>query len=262
MNKSITLLGILRRFNQLKMKGYARILSLAICLFLLMISQAIAQVTTRLLLMNGKYIDIIELNDTSRTDLTYSFDKNFYKRERAALKEAADAGKAYNPNQSSEFLDKFPRLWVEGSADRGDVFSATPAEGPEKIYYFYDEPLGNYLLENEMRSFIIGERDARYAVKGKGWFYGGMAVGFGAGYALQGSVFTVAVPPVFALAAKIPVVKIKREAILDPTYIGDPNYAAGYESVARSKYFIQGLKGSAIGAFLGLLTYSFVEANN
>ena|GEM_PF-2697478 len=223
---------------------------------------AFAQEPARLLLMNGKYLDVISLDDTSRVDITYRFDKNFYRRENAQIKAARKLGEPYRPGQSYTAVGEYPVLWTDGTALRSDIFSATPPSGPEKVYYFYDEPLGNYLTEPQMRAFVMGERDARYAVRGRGWFYAGLAAGFGGGYALQGSVFTLAIPPLFALAAKIPIVKIKPEAIIDPQYRDDMDYASGYESVARSRYFIQGLKGSAIGAFLGLLTYSVVEANN
>lgn len=250
------------KFKALNVNVLNLVLVWVLTLLLSPISLVNAQETTRLLLMNGKYLDVIDFDDSTRTDLVYKYDRNFYKRQRSSLKAARKSGQSFHPDSIVTSYQKFSAIWTQGAVDRMEVFSAKPNSSPEKVFYYYDEPAGNYLTEAEMRAFVIGERDARFGVRGKGWFYGGLVLGFGAGYALQGSIFTIAVPPVLALGAKIPIVKIKHEHVLDARYHGDPNYAAGYESVARSRYFLETLKGSALGAFLGLAVYSIVQANN
>jgi hypothetical protein len=124
-----------------------------------------------------------------------------------------------------------------------------------------DQPAGNFLKQEEMRAYVYGSRDARNVVRGKGWFYAGLGVGAAAGYLLETSIFTLAVPPVFALTTRIPVIKIKKKNIADQQYRFNEDYAAGYESYARGKHTIEALKGSAIGAVIGIIAYSIVDNN-
>lgn len=220
-----------------------------------------AQETGQLLLMNGKLIEVQNLNDTSFTNLHYQFDKNQFKRQQIDLRSARKQKKRYTLEFKSEKGSEVPIVLKEGALDRDDVFSYQPIRGEERVYYFYDEPLGNDIAEAEMRAFVIGERDARFGVTGNAWLYGGMAAGLITGYAARGSVLALAVPPLVALTARIPVVRIKEEAIQDSKYKYNEDYAAGYESYARSKYARKALLGSAIGTAIGLLTYSVVDNN-
>jgi hypothetical protein len=108
---------------------------------------------------------------------------------------------------------------------------------------------------------VTGSRDARVAISGKGWFYAGLGVGAVASYATRQSILALAIPPVFALSAKIPTIKISKKAISDPVYYGDMDYAAGFERTARSKNVREGLKGSAIGTIIGLVAYTLIDNN-
>ncbi|MGB6035160.1 MAG: hypothetical protein WBG42_02745, partial [Cryomorphaceae bacterium] len=177
-----------------------------------------AQEKGQLLLMNGKLIEVENLNDTSFTNLQYVFDKNQFKRQQIDLRAARKQKKPYRLGFESEKGLEMPVVLREGAMDREAVFSFQPAVGEERVYYFYDEPLGNEISVEEMRAFVIGERDARFGVTGNAWLYGGMAVGLITGYAARGSVLALAVPPLVALTARIPVVKIKEESIQDSKY--------------------------------------------
>lgn len=221
----------------------------------------LAQEPVQLLLMNGKRLEVYQLDDSTYVPLQYSFDKNFFKKERINLKAARKEDKFLTPDFSTQKAESIPVVLKKGGIDREEVFSATYPSGREKVYYFYDEPLGNYLQESEMRAFVYGERDARMAKTGKGWFYAGLATGAITGYALKTSVFSLAVPPLFALTAKIPTVHIKERYISDKAYQYNENYASGFESVTRSKNTIEALKGSAIGTVLGIIVYSIVDNN-
>ncbi|HKK39764.1 MAG TPA: hypothetical protein VJ949_10130 [Cryomorphaceae bacterium] len=220
-----------------------------------------AQEKGQLLLMNGKLIEVENLNDTSFTILQYSFDKNQFKRQRIDLRSARKSNDPYRLGSTSEKGSEVPVVLREGAMEREAVFSYQPANGEERLYYFYDEPLGNVASVEEMRAFVIGERDARFGVTGNAWLYSGMAVGLITGYVSRGSVLALAVPPLVALTARIPVVKIKEENIQDSKYKFNEDYAAGYERYARSKYTRKALLGSAIGTVVGLLTYAVVDNN-
>ncbi|NEN23323.1 hypothetical protein G3O08_07405 [Cryomorpha ignava] len=221
----------------------------------------LAQKPAELLFMNGKRLEVYDLNDTSYVPLQYKYDKNFFKKERMNIKAARKQGVLFNPNFSTPKAEAIPIVLKNGGIDREDVFSVTYPSGDEKVYYFFDEPMGNYLREDQMRAFVYGERDARNAVTGKGWFYGGLATGAITGYALKTSVVSLAVPPLFALTAKIPTIHIKERYIADKAYQYNEDYASGFESFARSKNTIEALKGSAIGTVLGIIAYSIIDNN-
>jgi hypothetical protein len=212
-------------------------------------------------LMNGKVMEVYGLNDSSFTNLQYQFDKNYFKRERLNNRERREQEDYFNQSITTEKADALPVVLREGATDREDVMSIVYSDGSEKMLYMYDEPVGNVLTEMEMRSYVTGSRDARVAITGKVWFYAGLGVGAVASYATSQSILALAIPPVFALSAKIPTIKIPKKAISDPLYYGDMDYAAGFERTARSKNVREGLKGSAIGTIIGLVAYTLIDNN-
>lgn len=228
----------------------------AVCLGI----SASCQDYTRLLFMNGKELEVFQFDDSSKTVISYQFDKHYFKRERINLKAARKEGVFFSPDYQSAKGNAVPVVLREGEMEHDELFSASKAEA-EKIYYSLDEPNGDFLSQDEMRAFVIGEKDARYGVRGRFWLISGFAVGAISGYAMKASVYSVAVPPLFALSAQIPVVKIKESHISDRAYYQNEDYAAGYASHARSKYTRQALKGSVLGMLVGMLTYAIVDNN-
>lgn len=222
---------------------------------------AIAQQPARILLMNGKYLEVYQLDDTSYVPIQYNYDENYYKKERINLKAARDSGVFYTPAFTTPKAESIPVVLKKGSMDREEVFSIQYPTGGEKVFYYYNEPMGNYLSEDQMRAFVYGERDARNFHRGNGWFYSGLAVGLAAGYGLKTSIVSLAVPPLFALTAKIPSIHIKDQYIADKAYKYNEDYASGFESYARSRNTLQALKGSAIGTLVGIIAYSIVDNN-
>lgn len=234
---------------------------LALLLTFFSVQHVLAQQPARLLLMNGKYLEVYHLDDSSYVPLQYQYDANYYKKARINLKAARKQGVFYTPAFSTPKADALPVVLKKGAMDRDEVFSVQYPSGGEKVFYYYDEPLGNYLSEDQMRAFVYGERDARNFHRGNGWFYSGLAVGLAAGYGLQNSILSLAVPPIFALTAKIPTIRIKDAYIADKSYKYNEDYASGFESYARSRNTLQALKGSAIGTLLGIVAYSIVDNN-
>lgn len=227
----------------------------------LIATQVSAQEPTEILLLNGKRLEVYQFDDSTYVPLQYSFDKNYFKKERINLKAARKQETLYTTDFSTPKAQTIPVVMKVGTMEREEVFSVTYPSGREKVYYMYEEPLGNYFQEDEMRAYVYGERDARVALTGKGWFYSGLAVGAISGYALKTSVLSLAVPPVFALAAKIPIIHIKERYIADKAYQYNENYALGFERYARSKNAIEALKGSAIGTVFGIVAYAIIDNN-
>lgn len=220
-----------------------------------------AQEQYKLLLMNGQEIPVFDFNDTSFTHLQFTFDKNHIKRERLHIKERRKANEYFNTNVRSEKADDAPIVMREGRRSRNEVFAVRHPNGTEKVYYYFSEEDGNYLSEPEVRSFIAGQGDARIAVAGKGWLWAGLGIGAATGYAARGSLLALAVPPLFALSTKIPVVQIPAPKISNLSYQHDPDYAAGFETQVRSRNIRQALKGSAMGTVLGLIAFAIVDNN-
>ncbi len=222
---------------------------------------AVCQESTELLFMNGKELRVLQFNDSSQSILTYQFDKNYFKRERINLREARKQDVFFTTEFRTAKGDSVPVVLREGQMERDQLYSSTSQTGTEKVFYALDEPNGDFLTESEMRAFVVGERDARYGVRGRFWLISGFAVGAISGYAMKSSVYALAVPPLFSLSAQIPVVKIKQSHISDNVYYENEDYASGYASHARSKYTREALKGSVLGLLVGIVTYAIVDNN-
>ncbi len=222
-----------------------------------------AQQPVRLLLMNGKYLEVYQLDDSSYVPLQYKYDANYYKKQRINLKVARKQGEFYTPTFTTPKAESMPIVLKNGSVDREEVFSIQyPAGGWMKVFYYYDEPMGIISAKIRCVHFVYGERDARNFHRGKSMVlfrFGSRACG--TGYGLKTSVVSLAVPPLFALTAKIPSIRIKDQYIADKAYKYNEDYASGFESYARSRNMLQALKGSAIGTLVGIIAYSIVDNN-
>lgn len=228
---------------------------------LICITEISAQESARILLMNGKVLDVIQLDDSTQTVLTYRYDKNYFKRERINLKVARKLDLLYTADFTSPKGNEVPIILREGQMVRDEVFAIRDSSGNEKLLYAYDEIKGNYLTQEQMRAFVVGERDARISARGQFWFYTGLATGVISGYAFKSSLYALAFPPLFALTAQIPTIHIKDRHISDSMYLNNEDYASGYASYARSKYTREALKGSVLGTVIGIVAYAIVDNN-
>jgi len=230
-------------------------------LFLLISIQVSAQEPSKLLFLNGKVLEIYNVDDSSSVPITFEYDKNFLRKERIKIRQARKEKILFTEEFESEKAQSIPVVKKQGSADRADLYALEQPDGKVKYYYYQDELKGNYLAPEEMKAFIQGEIDARYGVSGKTWFYSGLVVGSVSGYLLESSVWSLAVPAVFTLTTQIPIIKIREEHISSKSYVGNENYALGYEKQARTTNALQALKGSALGTALGIVVFLIVDNN-
>lgn len=214
--------------------------------------------TGMILLMSGNEIRVVDFDDSTAADLRYLYDRNQFRRRKARLRQARKT-RNYFDAPMTEKAARIPVDMRRGATAYEEAFSYTAPTGETRYYFEPDTSLG-YSLE-EMEAYVFGERDASYTITGRGWFWGGLGTGLVVGYLLETSVFSLAVPPLFALSARIPVIRIKPEYISDPRFQYNPDYAAGFDSQARSKNTIEALKGSAIGTALGILAFIIVDNN-
>jgi hypothetical protein len=224
-------------------------------------------------LMNGKVLSVISYDDSLFTTIHFKADKNYLKNieieeKNFQLKSDLLNRKEKDPQFNQEKYDLLlrkktkalkPIEYFESSIDKEEAFSLTDQKGKEKVYYFFEENLGNYYQIDEMRMFINGEKDARKFYKGKTAFWGGVGFGAAGSYASGLGVGTIAAPVVWTLGTLLPVLKIKGKWISDPKYKQYESYKAGFEKTARTKNIFKGLLGSTIGMVSGALIYAVIH---
>ncbi len=235
--------------------------ALFIPLFLLAHLKGSAQERYYIHLMNGQILPASALNDTSYTNLQITFDKNHFRRESLDLKARRRARDYFNSGITARRASGIPVVMREAYRDREEVFSITMPDGSQKLMYTYDEEAGNDLQVDAMRAFVVGRGDAYASVSGRGWLWAGLGTGLVAGYAARGSILALAVPPLFSLGTKIPIIRIPETKISNQAYRYDDDYAAGFESYARGRHFRKALTGSAMGTLIGLASFAIIDNN-
>lgn len=141
---------------------------------------------------------------------------------------------------------------------RDEVFSIN-FDLQEKVFfspdlYYFEE----YTIDN-MRMLVNGRKDALYQFKTKWVLPVGFAVGAASAILMEGSIFTLLVPIAYTGIVQIPLIKIQKESISSPDFIGNGFYAEGYNRTARMKRTKHALLSSVVGVLSGLLVYELVQ---
>jgi len=127
------------------------------------------------------------------------------------------------------------------------VFSIYNSNGEERVVYYMDTMVGNYMTIDEMRYYIKGEQDAMEHYHGNWAWYIGVPVTAAAGFVLSGSVLSFAVPFVYLVVAGLPPSKIRKDKIDSPQLASEEAYVLGYERVARNKRAFKSLMAGLVG---------------
>jgi len=135
--------------------------------------------------------------------------------------------------------------------NRGEIFSMKKGEEEARVLYEQDPLLGYDLSQEDMRSYMYGQDDARNGYRALPTTIGGFAVGLGSTLALEGGAIPFLSPLVYSLGMQIPFIKVRKESISDQRYTLSPLYLDGYDKTARSKKFVHGFLGSMAGVFIG-----------
>jgi len=153
------------------------------------------------------------------------------------------------------------------------VFSLTQGKQPETILYRQDTAIGNFLTQEEMRYFFLGERDARLRYNPIGTKIAASVLTFGLCVADTYDKDTVSnkffkgffksepgiisiVAPLFATTLSlIPAVQIRIDKVSDKNLLNQPSYLDGFEKIGRSKKVFGALKFSVIGCLAGVASY-------
>ncbi len=141
---------------------------------------------------------------------------------------------------------------------RDEVFSIN-FDLQEKVFFYPDlYYFEEYTIDN-MRMLVNGRKDALYQFKTKWVLPVGFAVGAASAILMEGSIFTLLVPIAYTGIVQIPLIKIQKESISSPDFIGNGFYAEGYNRTARMKRTKHALLSSVVGVLSGLLVYELVQ---
>lgn len=150
------------------------------------------------------------------------------------------------------------------------MFSYTDSKGAETILYKQDTLMGNFFTQNEMKMFVLGERDAFTNYKSTSWFLSGYAIGFtavildtydfrpnGGFFKYSPSIAPIAVPFVVTIGSGLFRTKVRKEYASDVSLLSSEYYIEGFQKVAKVKKIMRGsLPGSVLGLLSGYLVYS------
>ena len=138
-------------------------------------------------------------------------------------------------------------------ADDQAVFAVKYTNGFTKYYYRQDTSIGNWYTREEMRYFMIGERDARNNYKAPRAFVGGMITGIGGG--LTGVLYGPLIPGAYLGLNELTKIRIKQKWVSGPYLLSEDAYILGFQREAFAKRRIAVLKGSGIGLAIGFAAF-------
>jgi hypothetical protein len=199
-----------------------RVLLFLVCLYILPISQALAQ--DKILLMNGKEMECRIVADSGYV-IVYDITKRNGKVKQVM-------------------------------SNKGEVFSYTQLDHEEVIVYTQDTTFGDIYNASEMRAFLAGQADARNNFKAKHIAIIGFASCATIAFLGKDGYFTAVGPPlVYTVVQLIGKVKIREKTMSNKNYKYNDIYADGYEPPARTRKIITAFSSGMLGSAVGLAVY-------
>ncbi len=190
-------------------------------ILILVASQYFVHAQAALRLMNGQtvYVNVVEQND--------SLGFIFYN--------------CYNGKVRKVRYDEVYSLEIKGK--------------PKRMFYIQDS-LNNQLSAEEMHFYLLGEKEARYNYRPKGFLWGGIGIGVGSVYLMPALTLSTGYSPILASGAGwgttlFPVKKIHAQ---EPEMLNNKYFVSGYKSVAKRKRNRRMFLGVGIGLAAGVLS--------
>jgi hypothetical protein len=157
--------------------------------------------------------------------------------------------------------------------DHYRVYSIEKKDLPEFIFYKRDTTIGNYLTQNEMKFYFLGEKDARKNYNPIGVKVTSALFAFGISlvdtyrkdslnpsfmngfFKSEPGLASLVAPFAITALASFPAVQISINKVSNKNYLNEQSYVDGFEKVGRSKKVFGALKFSLIGGAAGILSY-------
>lgn len=134
-----------------------------------------------------------------------------------------------------------------------DVF-ALYRNGTEYLVYVQDTMMGDYYTPEEMRTFLVGSRDAQLNYKARHIMVIGYLVCGTAAFIIgDGLLVLVLTPVIYGSTQLIGKIKIREKYMTDKNFKYNDLYAEGFEPPARSKRILRGMVSGICGTVSGLV---------
>jgi hypothetical protein len=139
---------------------------------------------------------------------------------------------------------------------KNDVFSVIAQGQKERVLYVQDSLFGDIFTEDQMKMYIVGQRDGRANFRAMPTAIVGYIVCGAIAYAGGDGVLTATLPPILYMMVQLaPKIHIREKYMSDINYKYNEIYAQGFEPPARTRKMLAGLSGGYLGAASAILIY-------
>jgi hypothetical protein len=145
--------------------------------------------------------------------------------------------------------------WKEVEMHRNEIFSVTK-EDKELVFYSPDSSLGDRYTQEEMRIFLLGEKDAFQRYQARHTAILGFLMCGAVSYVGGDGIMSLIGPPIVYTLAHIPgKIRVRKHHISNDALKYNDLYAEGFEPVARGRRLSKAMVWSSLGSVVGLLSY-------
>jgi hypothetical protein len=145
--------------------------------------------------------------------------------------------------------------WKEIEMHRSEIFSVTKA-GKEMIFYAPDTTLGDRYSQEEMRIFLLGEKDAFQRYQARHTAIIGFLTCGTISYLGGDGIMSLIGPPILYTLAHIPgKIRVRKHHISNDALKYNDLYAEGFEPVARGRRLNKAMIWSSLGSVTGLFCF-------
>ena len=145
--------------------------------------------------------------------------------------------------------------WKEVEMHRNEIFSVKKG-GQEMIFYSPDTTLGDRYTQEEMRIFLMGEKDALQRYRAKHTAIMGFAMCGALSYLGGDGIMSLIGPPMIYTLVHIPgKIRVRPHHISNDALKYNDLYAEGFEPVARGRRLNKAMIWSSLGSLTGFLCF-------
>ena len=145
--------------------------------------------------------------------------------------------------------------WKEIEMHRSEIYSVTKA-GKEMIIYAPDTTLGDKYSQEEMRIFLLGEKDAYQRYRARHTAIIGFLTCGAIGYLGGDGIMSLIGPPMLYTLAHIPgKIRVRKHHISNDALKYNDLYAEGFEPVARGRRLSKAMIWSSLGSVTGFFCF-------
>jgi hypothetical protein len=142
--------------------------------------------------------------------------------------------------------------------DTDRVFSIQYADGSEKVVFTPNPQDSLEYTVPQMRMYIKGEQDASLYYKNTLNKAASFAIGGGAALL---AIYGIIIPPIYSTVVGAFSPNMEKMKVSDPALLNDQDYREGYKTKVRNRKIRNSLISGFIGFAVGVVTYSVISQN-